>query len=407
MNLEVRLLGERVGTLSNDGGSVEFRYDESYAQSEKLALSISLPLTEHRYGRRESLAYFGNLLPDGDYRQLMARIFGVSASNAFALLAEIGRDCAGAVVILPEEIANQSDHSPPPIELGPDELAERLRDLRDRVADGSRPVERMSLAGAQAKLAVIHDQSKTALPQSWQDPTTHIIKPQSPHFKNVVENERFCLRLAELVGIPTAESTIDFTNDGESYLRVRRYDRDPISADRLHQEDFCQARGIPAETRYQDEGGPSIADLFATIDQHSAVPARDKLNLWRAIGFNFLIGNCDAHGKNFSLLYEPRAPTLAPLYDLVSTSAYPPLTTTLAMRIGNARELDEVTLADFVATAEAAGLAVRNAVGDLQRVADRVTGLCSDHPELATHDSEVVQRVIIGIRERAEVLLTS
>jgi serine/threonine-protein kinase HipA len=405
MNLEVKLLGDRVGVLSNNGGSITFRYDESYTGSGGQPLSISLPLSEEPYGRREALAYFGNLLPDGEYRELMARAFGVSTANAFALLAEIGRDCAGAVVIIPEDLVDDEEYLPP-IELSQDELAERLRDLRNRVAGGPTPVERMSLAGAQAKLAVIRNDHRSSIPQSWLDPTTHILKPQSPHFKDVVENEGFCLRLAELTGIPTAESSIEYSTDGESYLCVRRYDRDPISGARLHQEDFCQARAIPAETRYQDEGGPSIADLFETVDQNSGVPARDKLQLWRAIGFNYLIGNCDAHGKNFSLVYESRVPSLAPLYDLVSTSVYP-LTTKLAMRIGDAHELDQVTVADFERAALSAGLAVPNAMSQLRALADRVSGLCRDHPELQTHDSPIVDRVVEGIHSRAGILLAS
>jgi serine/threonine-protein kinase HipA len=131
------------------------------------------------------------------------------------------------------------------------------------------------------------------------------------------------MRLAEEVGLRVAGVRRTETNSGLPFLIVSRYDRDltrePIR--RLHQEDFCQALGKLYVEKYQHEGGPSVRDSMRLIDEHSAAPARDRQQFWLALVFNVLIGNCDAHGKNYSLLYDSPAPSLAPFYDLVSTDA--------------------------------------------------------------------------------------
>lgn len=131
------------------------------------------------------------------------------------------------------------------------------------------------------------------------------------------------------------------TVSGHPYLIIERYDRDltvePIR--RLHQEDTCQALGKLQAEKYQEEGGPTVKDVFGLINDFSSAPAVDRSEFWQALIFNVLIGNCDAHGKNYSFLYDTRAPTLAPLYDLVSTVVYEGLSRRLAMSINGARQL--------------------------------------------------------------------
>ena len=162
------------------------------------------------------------------------------------------------------------------------------------------------------------------------------------------------------------------------YLRVERYDRKHVTIDglpgveRLHQEDFCQAQNIVSELKYQKEGGPSFKQCFTLLRDVSTAPVLDLANLLDAAIFNYLIGNNDAHGKNFSLLYPDKEIRLAPLYDAISTIYYPELNSDMAMRIGREYSSDKVTPKDFEQLARDAGLAkplVRRRVPELATVA--------------------------------------
>ena len=169
------------------------------------------------------------------------------------------------------------------------------------------------------------------------------------------------MELARAVGLPVALTSKQATVSGLSYLLVERYDRD-MTADpirRLHQEDVCQALGRSSDRKYQAEGGPTVLETVELLRNCSSVPAQDLPTFWRALVFNWLIGNCDAHAKNFSLLYDRGAPTLAPLYDLVSTTAYPELTTRLAMSIDGATQISDVNTKAWEALANETGYSAR------------------------------------------------
>jgi serine/threonine-protein kinase HipA len=152
------------------------------------------------------------------------------------------------------------------------------------------------------------------------------------------------MRLAGECGLRTAEVWREQSASDLAYLRVERYDRDLLADPirRLHQEDFCQALGYPSTRKYQGDGGPGVREAVTLLGAATAVPTTELPRFWEALVFNWLIGNCDAHAKNYSLLYHGRSATLAPLYDLVSTEIYPSLTTRMAMSINGARDLHEV-----------------------------------------------------------------
>jgi len=196
---------------------------------------------------------------------------------------------------------------------------------------------RLSLAGAQNKLAVHIQNGTISLPLN-NSPSTHIIKPAIDRFPDVVENETFCMNLAKQCGLPVASASSESAED-INYLLTKRYDRiyrPDHSIERIHQEDFCQALGYPPHLKYQNEGGPNIAQCFDLIRNISSAPAPDALTFLDTIIFNYLIGNNDAHSKNFSFLYQskPYIARLAPLYDLISTAHYPDLSQKMAMKIG-------------------------------------------------------------------------
>jgi serine/threonine-protein kinase HipA len=230
-------------------------------------------------------------------------------------------------------------------------------------------------------------------------------------FAGIVFNEACCMRLAAAVGLPVAKTEIRHVEDVE-YLLIERYDRTyrqnpegtPVLK-RLHQEDFCQALGIVSENKYQKEGGPSLKQCFALLREVSSAPVLDLAHLLDAVIFNFLIGNNDAHGKNFSLLYRGVGTTsmearFAPLYDVVSTRYYPELTRELAMKIGGEYSSDKVSKANFEQLAEDAGLAkplVRRRIPELaEAVLSNLDKTGIGHP--------AIEALTGQIRERCETI---
>lgn len=216
---------------------------------------------------------------------------------------------------------------------------------------------RLSLAGAQSKVPVVLVEGAVALPAPGQ-PTTHILKPPISRFTATTENEAFVMRLAAAVGLEVAPVEPRVVR-GRTFLLIQRYDRavgDDGSVRRIHQEDFCQALGVPPETKYASEGGPTFKDCFELVRRLVARPAVDVLKLLDAAIFNVIAGNADAHGKNFSILYDAKGPRLAPLYDLLATVAYPDLSPKFAMKIGKRATLTELDANGWTAFAADAGL---------------------------------------------------
>jgi serine/threonine-protein kinase HipA len=404
--LEVRLNGRFAGTLLRKGnGNLQFRYDESYVEAKGPPLSVNMPVRAEAYPHRDCLAFFGNLLPEEDVRAQVALATGISTANDYKLLERFGGDVAGAVTLSPsdrDEPEAEADSLEP---LSPERLDEMLRQLPHRPLGIDEKGEvRMSLAGAQSKLPVVEIDGAFALPHGSRRPTTHILKPEPARFPGLVANELFCMRLAAEAGLNVARVRSAETTSGLPFLVVTRYDRDlarePIR--RLHQEDFCQALGRLYVEKYQHEGGPGVREAMVLIDEESAAPARDRQQLWLALVFNALIGNCDAHGKNYSLLYDSPAPSLAPFYDLLSTAAYPELTTRLAMSIDGATHLEEVDGSAWAKLAEEVGFAPRfleqRTLPFVERVSEAAARLSSERE----HADAPVKEIVSAIRTRAE-----
>jgi serine/threonine-protein kinase HipA len=401
--LIVYLAGERTGRLLlKTNGNMQFRYDEGYNGPR---ISQAMPVQAEAHPHTACHAVFGGLLVEGDAREAVARNLGISAGNDYGLLAELGGDCAGAITLIPPGIDLPSE--PRLRRLSKDELEQTIRDLPMRPL-GANPKQgtRLSLAGAQPKLPVIVDDDGISLPLNAVAATTHIIKPEPAAFPGLVAIEAFCMELARGVGLTVASVEKRQTKLGHPYLLVERYDRDlttePIR--RLHQEDLCQALGRPSDRKYQNEGGPSAEEAVSLLREASAVPARDLPAFWRALTFNWLIGNCDAHGKNYSLLYDSGAPTLAPLYDLVSTTSYERLTTRLAMSIDGARTIGEVDDKAWSMLAAQAGLGDRFQRATRLELAERIETAALDLAETGAHSEGIVDRVLAGAIERSDKL---
>ena len=366
--LDVYLNHVRLGELSSVQGRLSFRYDTAYLErKDAAALSFTLPLSGQSYGDEIVSPFFSNLLPDEGIRQKVARILQVSPENTFGLLKELGEDCAGAVSLFAPGRTPQDGASPLYRELSEDDADSILTNLDRRPLNVGDADFRISGAGAQNKLVACVFEGKVALPLRG-TPSTHIIKPGIPVFEESVFNELFCMKLAAKCRISVPGCGV-LRIKGMPYYVVDRFDR--VRKDgqwlRLHQEDFCQLLRVDPKIKYESEGGPGIQSC-AELLQSMELPGSAMIEFIRRVVFNFLIGNGDAHAKNFSVLYRYGKPELAPAYDLLSTLVYPDLSGKLAMKIGGEYKFRWITPGKFDRMAKQCGVKealVRGEVKDL------------------------------------------
>jgi serine/threonine-protein kinase HipA len=357
--LEVWLFAERVGTLVGIDGRLNFRYALDWlSRPDAVSLSSSLPLQEEPFDDHHTRPFFAGLLPEGQLRRLVAQQFQVSSQNDFALLAHIGGECAGAVTLLePGQPMSSPEHGHDVQWLNDEEIASILDELPHRPMLAGKDGLRLSLAGAQDKLPVVFDGNRIGLPRNG-TPSSHILKSAIRNLSDTVTNEAFCLALAEAMQLKPAKSQVRSVM-GRQFLLVERYDR-VVDAQglrrRLHQEDFCQMLGVVPEMKYQNEGGPDLEQCFDLVRRATRPSAPHILRLLDYVIFNALIGNHDAHAKNFSLLYAGKSAVLAPLYDVLSTAIYSNLMPKMAMKIGSKYKFSEVQARHWDQFTEAVGL---------------------------------------------------
>ncbi|TSK07816.1 MAG: type II toxin-antitoxin system HipA family toxin [Geobacter sp.] len=314
-HLSIYLGDKEIGHLWLEGRIFCF----AYTCRDTAPISISLPVREEPYTNDESRPFFVNLLPEGLAREAIARQLHISNSNDFDLLKALGEDCAGAVRIFPSEATHDRTESYD--ELTQEQLVDLIVNLKVEPL-GARKM-RLSLAGAQTKIPVRIANGTFSLPVGGA-PSTHIIKIASSHFPDTVENETFVMMLAMAVGLNVPK--VQQLKFGEiTAFVIERYDRrnrTDGTIGRLLQEDFCQARGLEPEYKYQETGGLNLVDCFEIIDNASVDIFNDRGQLLEWVAFNIAVGNADAHAKNLSLLYTHEGIRLAPFYDLLSTSVY-------------------------------------------------------------------------------------
>ena len=367
--LEVWNEGRLVGSLWRDDlGDLGFRYDPQWLEAGGFPISKTLPLRPEPFAGPEGGAahtFFSNLLPEADFRGMLVKAMRLPDTD-FDLLWAFGGECAGALSIMPlKGQERREERAPPPAadrryrKLDKEELAV-LAARHGRIVtrkDGSRP--RLSLAGAQGKCPVTLVGDDFYLPV-YAAPTSHILKFESPHYRNVPAYETFTTMLAGAVGLPVVDIRMHAMD--KAYMAVvKRYDRESIESGkkpgerpgkdggamaaaeelpglvirRLHQEDFCQALGYSHGQKYQDEGGPSLADCCRLVRETCKKPEDDVESLLHWQIFNVLAGNSDGHAKNLSLLYHSDDDIrLAPFYDLVCTRAIATLSRHVAFFVG-------------------------------------------------------------------------
>lgn len=337
--LAVWMNAERIGTWTlGSNNSHAFAYEESWLVSPaSRPLSLSMPLQPAAIPYRDDVveSFFDNLLPDS--REIRRRIqarFHAASTRAFDLLTEIGRDCVGAVQLLPMDQAPVGLDRIDSQALSDADIAQLLRSTPATAFLGQHDYDefRISLAGAQEKTALLRHQGTWHRPLG-ATPTTHIFKlplgrvgNMQADFSTSVENEWLCAQIVAAYGLPVASCEIAAFEDQKALI-VERFDRRLAQAGtywlRLPQEDCCQALGVPPAVKYESDGGPGIkAILDLLLGAQDA--AADRLTFFKAQLVFWLLCATDGHGKNFSLAIEPQGRyRLTPLYDVLST--YPML----------------------------------------------------------------------------------
>ena len=362
MKLNVFLFNTLAGYLfSTADRGVVFAYDENYVNNNGMPLSLSLPLQKEEFSQKKCMPYFSGLLPEGSIRNRISEYLHISESSTIKFLQALGGECSGTVSFynseeetnFPENKWHLSEENYIPFSM--DKLNSFIKESKNKpMLLGSKDL-RLSLAGAQEKISLAYFNDTWHLPKNGA-PSTHILKPtRSGELSTIAQNEFFCMNLAEKLNLPVPKTQI-LELDDLSVFVCQRYDRkfdsEKPSIQRIHQEDFCQALGIMNDINYQADGGPSFKDCFNLI-QEKFSDKLEQINIFlKSILFNYLIGNCDSHGKNFSLIYENSKIKLSPLYDLVSTTVYPSLTTKMAMKLGSNYEIKKINRTDFFKQAE-------------------------------------------------------
>jgi serine/threonine-protein kinase HipA len=340
-------------------------------------LSVAIPIDASRRPNGTAVrAFFHGLLPEGAALSVIERRFDVEAGDDFGLLGAIGRDCAGAVLTLPDDEEPTTGGGIEPLADG--DLEREIENLPNRPLGADDKI-RVSLPGVQPKLLLAKgEDGRWGQPVDGY-PSTHILKPQDMRYPAYARAEALCLELARALTLTDVEVEV-LVVGGRPILVVSRYDRvrGPEGVERLHQEDMAQALTIDelsGGSKYQDRGGRSLRDVAALLRAHTR--ASDLRGLLRLTTLNVAVGNADAHAKNIGLLH-PRdgSVRLAPAYDVTPTTFYRQIPTErgpkdlddrLGMFVNGRRSVHDVSTDDLVTEGITWGLSdttARGVVGD-------------------------------------------
>ncbi len=345
-SLEVFLADELVGTITEHRRKMQLRYDDAVLKKYRglSLLSCSLPVNS---GPHDPTNFLDGVLPEGDFRAGLAARAGVTANDTYGLIAQYGRDIAGAISIRDPQRPIESIR-PSALPLSEDDLRAEVEALPTRPL-GVHDDSELSIAGLQNKLLLVADGSGWARPIGGQL-STHILKLDSQAHPGVVRAEAEVMLLAKAVGLTSVDVEV-VAIGAIDCLIVERFDR-VVDSDgqvsRVHQEDACQALGLryeqkyelPDRGRFRGGGGPEFSQIAGLLDAYSVSPLHDLDRLAQVATFTALTGNSDAHGKNLALLHvRPGGVRLAPLYDTVPTILFPRLKDEAAMTIGGAVDL--------------------------------------------------------------------
>lgn len=381
--LHVWMNGEAVASWQQAASGSRLSYLPAWLASPRARpLSLSLPLLPSGEDHRGHVVsdYFDNLLPDnGEIRNRIRDRFRLRSAGTFELLREIGRDCVGAVQLLPDERAPADLHEIRSTPLSERQVADVLRRVTARPLPGQAAGDdgefRISIAGAQEKTGLLRHEGQWCLPIG-STPSTHIFKLPLGLVGNMradmelsAENEWLCMQLLAAFGIPVANTAME-SFDGQRVLIVERFDR-RLARDgtwwmRLPQEDMCQVFGLPPSRKYESDGGPGIVQIMDLLRQ--SLEPRDRATFFRTQLLFWMLAATDGHAKNFSVHIEQGGRfRMTPIYDVLSV--YPilgrgpgqldPHNVTLAMSVAGKnrhRRIVDIRRRHWNATARACGI---------------------------------------------------
>lgn len=367
-----------IGRISPDESI--FEYDTSYLESaDAQPLSLSLPLRREPFKETQFKPYFEGLIAEGAARETLAAELQTSESDYLSILELCGRECIGDIVV--HEEGKPFVSTPESYEaLSKSEFRALFKNDCEMANESI--ASRLSLAGTQNKIGLAHLPS-AAMDEGWLRPqgfagTTHILK--TSHLLDVPELEYLCMKTAAQLGIPTAKvALLDF---GKPVLAVERFDRvvknteRNMQVTRLHQEDLAQALGITPGSKYAELSGSTVSRIAELLKRESAQPARDIMSFAQQICFSYLIGNCDSHLKNFSIVYhgeEKPRPSLAPAYDFVSTTYFPRFSRDMAFTLGGECDIDAISPDNFCTLALQLGISESSLRNLAKPIANKIT----------------------------------
>jgi serine/threonine-protein kinase HipA len=404
--LQVWLDGRVVADLTVNRRRVpQLRYRADFVAARgagMLGLSVPLPVATRLYKGEPVDYWVESLLPEGETRTVLERYFRVRRGDGFALLAAIGRDCAGAVAITPpgEDLGEAAGPLRP---LTSGQVGEAVATLRQHPLGVDDEV-RVSLGGLQSKLLLVQVGDGWARPLGGM-PSTHILKPDPPEFPGLVASEAFAQRAATLAGLSAAQARLD-SFGGRTVLVVTRFDRELRDGKlvRRHQEDGCQALGVDPTGigKYQNlDGTASYGGLAGILIAHAKTALNELRRLGAMMTFTVAIGNTDAHLRNHAFLHDAGALTLAPIYDAAPTTEFAG-TRQLALWVGGQSLIAAVTRDHLLREMTGWGLDPGDAAGIFEAT---LTGLADAYDKAAQLVPQVRPETVAACKARTESLL--
>ena len=402
----------RVGDIDVDEGGPRFTYARRWQNTRQaFPVSLSMPLDTDSHPPAVLVPWLMNLLPEADPLRAVTRALGIAAEDAVALLERIGGETAGALSVGEPRDRTRAGYRPVETDAG---LARVIADLPGKPFLVAEEGVSMSLAGAHYKLPVrVDPDGQIAIPVHGA-PSTHILKPDNARLHGSVANEALCLVLAQRVGLSVCSVTTGRAGE-RTYLLVDRYDREVLAdgqVRRRHQEDFCQALGVPPGAKYEhNQTGRRGPDLQAMVGlvRDDLTPGQVPMFL-DAVIFNVAIGNVDSHAKNYSVLYpmDGGPPALAPLYDLMSGLAWPGITENHAQDVGGQNRGRHIHGRHWARMASACGVNathLRHRVTDVcERIVEEVDKAAVDVAAMPGSDHGLLVEFVRAIRARAETV---
>lgn len=404
------------------GKEEQFSYAADFVEEHPDSdLSVALPVRLEPYPARQTRAFFSNLLPEGEALVAVSRALEMRSTSYLQILNALGSECVGAVKVQSENV----DHGEA---FGYDSLSREELALGVRGSNSEMALlqigSRLSLAGAQSKVGLYVERVENSF--SYYVPrggsaSTHIVKSNNRQFEALTENGYCCLKLAEVCGLKVPRVFIDILADDAPALVIERFDREIedtscgegvyLAVRRKHQEDFCQALGKLPNQKYETSGQSYAKQVRDILFRRSSDPIGDSSALVKVLIFNVVIGNCDAHLKNYSLLKtnDWAHCSLAPFYDLVSTVVYEGLDRRMAMRIGLANKVDDVVYSDLLLLAQELGhnkALVQAAFEEIaQGVCEYLKDIVGEAEEVFSASSNKLQRLVRFANKQVDRLM--